>query len=102
MHGECSLQPLTLEELSLAEVIMAGGFSFPSAKEALKHRRNDSKNKRKKPLLDTSHVNKVTGMQSTPSGSTKPSPKNSSAKRARISEDEDVVTLPFLLMFLYT
>ena len=42
---------------------------------------------------DTSHVDKVTGMQPTPTASAKPLPVKSSAKRAKTGEEKGVVTL---------
>ena len=47
MYGECSLQPLTHDELSLVEEIMSGEFTFPSFKEAKKLRKMEGEKKRK-------------------------------------------------------
>ena len=57
-------------------------------------RKVEGEKKKKKLLLDTSHVDRVTGAQSTPSELAKPSPAKSSAKKAR-SNEEGVVTLTF-------
>ena len=67
---------------------MDGGFSFPLAKESLKPSRSDSEKKRKKPLLDTSHIDRVTEVQSAPSGSIEPSPVNPLTKKANVGEEE--------------
>ena len=93
MHGECSLQSLTQEELSFAKELMVGGFTFLSAKKALEKRKGDSEKKRKRHLLDTSHVDRVTTGQSTPSGLAEPSLRKASTKKSKVVEEDDVVTL---------
>ena len=93
MYGECSLQPLTHDEFSLVEQLMARGFSFPSSEEFLKQRKSEGERKLKRLLPDTSHIDKVTRVYSTPSVPFEPSPSKSSVKRARMNEKEGVVTL---------
>ena len=57
--GDCELQPLTVDELTLVEGIMSGKFSIPSAKEAralLKGAASSSQKEKKRkraPLPDT-------------------------------------------------
>ena len=87
VHGECSLQPLTPNDLLLIEELMAGGFSFPSANEALKQWKSESE--RKKLLSDTPHIERVNGMQSNRPASAKPSPSKPLAKKAKTSEKRE-------------
>ena len=75
---------------------MFGKFSFPSAKEAMESRKGDGDKKRKR-LPNTSHVDKVTGVQLTPSASAEPSLTKCSTKKIKASEDEGFINiaLPF-------
>ena len=76
----------------IVEEIMLGKFTFSSAKEAKKLRKTKGEKKRNKPLPNMSHVDRLSGAQSTPSESAEPSPAKSSTKRVRLSE-EGVMTL---------
>ena len=66
VYGECYLQPLTHDKLSLVEDFMSGNFSFPLAKDAMRLMKGNGEKKRKRQLLDMSNVDRVTGAQSTP------------------------------------
>ena len=76
--------------------MVGGGNSFPSAKEALKKRRAEEE-KKKRQIPDMSHVDKVTGVESTPSASIEPSLAKSLAKRVNWSEEGGFVTLALLV-----
>ena len=94
MYGECSLQPLTVDKLSLAEELITGKFSFPYAKEALKQRKSEGDKKRKKEMHDTSIVDdKPATGSNAPAMSSKASPAKSSTKRSRSSHEEGNMTL---------
>ena len=55
--------------------------------------KSEGEKKWNKLLPDTFHVDRLTGVQLTPIASVKPSPKKSSAKRARMSKEEGFVNL---------
>lgn len=92
LYGECSLNPLSADELQLAEEEMKG-FKIPSAKEVADQRRSGSKRK----VGDTSAVDRSTGSAiAAISASAESSPKTTSGqKRPRVEEGDDlVVRLP--------
>ena len=67
------------------------------AKEALKKRKADGEKKRKRQLLDKTHVDKMTGVQSNPNTYVEPLLAKSSAKRVKSSEEGGFVNLALLL-----
>ena len=71
---------------------MSRKFSFSLAKDTMRQRTGDGERKRKKTMPDTSHVDKVSGVQLAPSGSIKPSLATSPAERVRTSKGKGVVT----------
>ena len=87
LYGECSLNPLTADELQLAEEEMKG-FKIPSAKEIAEKKRTGKKLK----VGDTSAVDRVTRGTAPSVGPTEPSPKVTiSRKRVREEEDDQLV-----------
>ena len=83
LYGECSLNPLSPNELQLAEEEMKG-FKIPSAKEITKKRRPGKKLK----VGDTLVVDRVTSGAAPSTGSTESSPKTTTSRK-RIREEED-------------
>ena len=87
LYGEYSLNPLTADELQLAEEEMKG-FKIPSAKEIAEKRRLEKKLK----VGDTSVVDYVTSGAVPSTAPTESSPKMmSSRKRVREEEDDQLV-----------
>ena len=87
LYGECSLNPLSADELQLAEEEMKG-FKIPSAKEIAEKRRSGKKLK----VGDTSAVDRVTSGAASSTGPTESSPKTTiGRKRVREEEDDQLV-----------
>ena len=58
LYGECTLHPLTIDELILAEDLMKRRFKFLSAKEAIAKKKFDSEKKKRK-LYETVSIDRV-------------------------------------------
>ena len=83
LYGECALNPLTSDELSLAEEVMKEGFNIPSEKEIEAKRKARADRKQKK-LPNTSVVDRSTcGVDV--------DKMTLSQKRARVEEEDDIV-----------
>ena len=83
LYGECSLNPLSADELQLAEEEMKG-FKIPSAKEIAEKRKTGKKPK----VGDTSAIDRVTSGATPSIGPTESSPKTT-ISRKRVREEED-------------
>ena len=91
LYGECSLNPLSADELQLAEEEMKG-FKIPSVKEIAEKRRTGKKLK----VGDTSAVDRVVSGAAPSTALTELSPKTRSGQKRVRKEDDDqlVVRIP--------
>ena len=84
LYGECSLNPLSTDELQLTEEEMKD-FKIPSAKEIAERRRP----KKKLKVGDTSVVNRVTSGVTPPTALTESSPKTTSGRNIDRDDKDD-------------
>ena len=89
--GECSLNPLSVDELQLAEEEM-NVFKIPSTKEITENRKSWKKLK----VGDTSAVDRVTDSSSAAPKLTKSSPKTTSGRKKGREEEDDQLMVRIL------
>ena len=96
LYGECSLNPLTFDELQLAEEEMRA-FKIPLAMEIAEKRKSRAK---KLKMGDTSAIDCSTGSIVVVSSLTKSSPKTMPSWKRGIEEEGDKIEDPLFCLFI--